>query len=131
MESTTSLVRRRAQVSRLCAALVIAGSSFALLAGSAFAATPTLTGTVGPGYKITLAKNGTRVTKLAAGTYTLVVHDKSSIHNFVLEGPGVERDVTTVPFTGSKTVTVKLRHGKYKYYCRPHEPTMFGYVTVS
>jgi plastocyanin len=128
--STTSLFRRRLHVSRLSAALVLAGSSFALLAGSAFAATPTLTGTVGPGYKITLTENGTKVTKLAAGTYTLVIHDKSSVHNFVLEGPGVERDVTTVPFKGSKTVTVKLRHGKFKYYCRPHEPTMFGYVNV-
>ena len=57
--------------------------------------------------------------------------DKASIHNFVLEGPGVERQITTVPFKGTKTVTVKLRAGKYKFYCRPHESTMFGYVKVS
>jgi plastocyanin len=53
------------------------------------------------------------------------------MHSFVLEGPGVERDVTTVPFRGTKTVSVKLRAGKYKFYCRPHESTMFGFVKVT
>ena len=53
------------------------------------------------------------------------------MHNFALEGPGVERDVTTVPFRGTKTVTVKLRPGKYKFYCRPHESSMFGFVKVT
>ena len=33
--------------------------------------------------------------------------------------------------TGRKTVTIKLRAGKYKFYCRPHESSMFGFVTVS
>jgi plastocyanin len=102
-----------------------------LLANTAPAATPTLVGTVGPGYTITLKQNNKAVKTLKAGTYTLVVHDKADIHNFVMEGPGVERDVTTVPFTGTKTVTVKLRKGgKYKFYCRPHESSMFGFVTV-
>ena len=44
--------------------------------------------------------------------YTFVVSDKASIHNFLLEGPGVERAITTVPFTGTKTVTVRLRPGR-------------------
>jgi plastocyanin len=117
-------------MSRLLAALALAGVASALLASSALAATPTLTGTVGPAFKITLTQNGKQVSALKAGSYTLVVHDKSPIHSFVLEGPGVARDVTTVPFQGTKTVTVKLRAGKYKFYCRPHEATMFGYVTV-
>jgi hypothetical protein len=51
------------------------------------------------------------VKTLKAGTYKFVVTDKASIHNFVLEGPGVSRAITSVPFTGTKTVTVKLRKG--------------------
>jgi plastocyanin len=115
---------------RVVLALGGAAIVLALLVNTGTAATPTLTGTVGPGFTINLTANGKKVTTLKAGTYTLVVHDKANIHNFVMEGPGVERDVTTVPFTGTKTVTVKLRAGKYKYYCRPHESSMFGFVTV-
>lgn len=102
-----------------------------MLAGGATAASPTLTGTVGPGFTITLTKGGKKVTRLSAGRYQLVVRDRSTIHSFVLEGPGVERDVTTVPFKGTKTVSVKLRAGKYKFYCRPHESSMFGFVKVT
>ena len=103
-----------------------------LLAGSvAFAATSKLGGSVGPGFTISLKQAGKKVTKLKRGTYTITVVDRATIHNFVLEGPGVERQITSVPFTGTKTVTVKLRAGKYKFYCHPHESTMFGYLTVS
>jgi plastocyanin len=28
--------------------------------------------------------------------------------------------VTSVPFTGTKTVTVTLKQGKYTYQCDPH-----------
>jgi plastocyanin len=101
------------------------------VASVALAATPKLAGKVGPGFTISLKRNGVKVTKLMHGTYSLTVVDKGTIHNFVLEGPGVERQITGVAFTGTKTVTVKLRPGKYKFYCRPHESTMFGYVKVS
>ncbi len=92
---------------------------------------PRLVGTVGPGFTISLTKLGKKVTTLKAGRYTIVVHDKAAIHNFVLEGPGVERDITTPAFVGTKTVTVLLRKGKYKFYCRPHESIMFGFVRVT
>ena len=39
----------------------------ALVVPSALAATPTLTGTVGPGFTITLKKGTAKVTKLKAG----------------------------------------------------------------
>ncbi len=109
----------------VAAALLVAAPSSARSTAS-----PKLVGTDGPGFTITLTKTGKKVTKLTHGTYSLTVNDKASAHNFVLEGPGVERDITTVPFTGTKTVTVKLRPGKYKFYCRPHESSMFGFVTV-
>ena len=110
----------------------------AFIAAALAATTPTsaapaqaITGTVGPGFTITLTKGGKKVTRLNAGRYQLVVRDRSTMHNFVLEGPGVERDVTTVPLKGTKTVSVKLRAGKYKFYCRPHESSMFGFVKVT
>jgi plastocyanin len=40
------------------------------------------------------------------------------------------KDFTTVRFKGKKTVTVKLKAGKYKYYCAAHEATMFGHFTL-
>ena len=99
---------------------------------SAWAATPKLVGTVGPGYTITLTKAGKKVTKLKAGKYTFVIADKASIHNFSLDGPkGFEKTLTTVPFKGMKTMTLTLKAGKYKFYCEPHESTMFGNFTVS
>ena len=106
-----------------------------VLAAAAFGgthATPTLTGTVGPGFRITLKMNSKVVKTLKAGSYKLVIQDKAPIHAFSLDGPnGYAKDFTTVPFVGTKTFTVKLVAGKYKYYCPPHEPTMFGRFTVS
>jgi plastocyanin len=95
-------------------------------------ATPTLTAAVGPGFTITLKMNNKAVKTLKAGTYKLVVHDKATIHSFSLDGPkGYAKDFTTVPFVGTKTFTVKLAAGKYKYYCPPHEAMMFGRFAVT
>jgi len=102
------------------------------LAVTAAAATPKLNGTVGPGFTITLTKSGTKVTKLKAGKYTFVISDKSSIHSYGLDGPnGFAKDFTSVSFKGTKTFTITLKKGKYKFYCQPHESTMFGNFTVS
>ncbi|HVN61923.1 MAG TPA: hypothetical protein VMT59_11700 [Gaiellaceae bacterium] len=111
----------------LAAAVLI----FASVAVGAQRATPTLAGTVGPGFTITLKLNNQVVKTLKAGTYKLVIHDEASIHAFSLDGPnGFAKDFTTVPFVGTKTFTVTLKPGAYKYYCPPHEPTMFGRFTV-
>ena len=104
----------------------------ALVVPSALAATPTLTGTVGPGFTITLKKsNGKLVTSLHAGTYKFVVHDKASVHNFVVEkekgSNKIEKDVTSVQFVGTKSATIKLTPGGWKYYCAPHEAMGMGH----
>ena len=97
----------------------------------ATAAPPKVTGTVGPGFTITLKKAGTKVTKLKAGKVTFVISDRSTFHNFSLDGPkGFEKTFTTVSFKGTKTVTLTLKAGKYKFYCEPHESSMFGNFTV-
>jgi len=92
------------------------------LAGPALArqaATP-LTGSVGPGFTITLAKSGQKVKTLKAGSYKITVSDKSSSHDFHLIGPGVSKVITTVPFMGTKSITVTLKKGSYTYQCDPH-----------
>ena len=94
--------------------------------------TPTLVGTDGPGYTIGL-KQGTKAVKtLKAGTYKIVIHDKASFHGWSLDGPhGFAKDISAVPFVGTKTVTLKLKAGKYKFYCPNHESIMFGHFTVT
>jgi plastocyanin len=100
------------------------------LAGSA-AATP-LTGTVGPGFTITLNKGTTKVKTLKPGSYVITVKDKAAIHNFHIFGPGLNKKVTTVPFVGTKTITVTLKKGKYTYQCDPHAASgMKATFTVS
>lgn len=102
----------------------------ALTASSALAATPTLNGTVGPGFTITLKKGSTKVGNLKAGKYKFVIADKSSIHNFHLKGPGVDKK-TSVGGTGTTTWTVTLKKGKYTFVCDPHASFMNGSFTVS
>jgi len=64
-----------------------------------------------------------------AGRYVITVHDRSNTHNFHLIGPGVSKK-TGVGFVGTKTWTVKLKKGKYTYYCQTHPTTMHGSFTV-
>jgi hypothetical protein len=106
-------------------AVLVAGAS------AKRSATLVLTGTDGPGYTIDLKLNGKAVKTLKVGTYKVVIHDKASIHGWSLDGPhGFAKDIAAVPFVGTKTVTLKLKAGKYKFYCPAHEPTMFGRFTV-
>ena len=79
-----------------------------------------LDGEVGPGFDIEVKQNGQDAESVKGGTYTLKVEDKSDIHNFHLIGPGVDQEVTSVPFQGEKTVTVALKPGTYTYQCDPH-----------
>jgi plastocyanin len=101
------------------AAIAVASLALAAPAVAKPAATP-LAGTVGPGFTITLAKAGKKVTSLKAGSYAITVSDKASIHDFHLLGPGVNKVITTVPFVGKKSVTVTLKKGTYTYQCDPH-----------
>jgi plastocyanin len=95
------------------------------------AATPKLSGMSGPGFTITLKSGGTAVKTLKPGSYTIVVADKSSIHNYHHIGPGVNKK-TSVPFTGTETWTVTLKPGSYTYQCDIHAATgMKGTFKVS
>ena len=72
-----------------------------------------------------------KLVTLKAGRYTITVADKSSIHNFHLKGPGLNKEITTVGFVGTKTVILTLKKGKYTFVCDPHFTSMHGSFTVT
>ncbi len=90
----------------------------------------TLTGTVGPGFTITLTQDGAPVESLPAGTYEFVIDDKSDAHNFHLTGANVD-ETTEVGETGQVTWVVTLEAGEYTYVCDPHASQMNGSFTVT
>ena len=104
-------------------ATVVALAVPALAAGSA--RSNTLIGTDGPGFTITMNK-----AIVKAGTYTIVIHDRSNIHNFHLMGPGVNK-LTSVPGVGTTTWKVTLRKGIYRFQCDPHAAIMRGILKVT
>lgn len=109
------------------ATLSFAGLALILTATGGARATGTiqLTGTVGPGFTITLKNRKKPAQTLAPATYSFVIRDKSNVHNFHLSGPGVDRK-TTVAFIGTAHWTVTLRAGTYTYVCDPHSSAMMG-----
>jgi len=102
-------------------ALLVAAVAAAMIALPAYAnsSAVTLKGEVGPGFSIEVSKGGKDLKTIKAGTYKIKVEDKGAIHNFHLFGPGLNKR-TTVPFTGDKTWTIKLKPGKYTYQCDAH-----------
>jgi plastocyanin len=116
---------------RFTALLAVAATALALVAsiGAAPTATTKLNGAVGPGETITLKKGSARVATLKRGRYTIVVRDRSSEHNFHLRGP-VSKMITSISGTGTKTVTVNLKPGRYTYVCDPHAGDMIGSFRV-
>ena len=99
--------------------LAVVAAGLLTVSASVQAATPKLSGVSGPGFSITVTSGGKAVKTLKAGTYTLVVADKSSVHNFHLLGPGVNKK-TSVPFTGTTTWKVTLKKGTYTFQCDIH-----------
>lgn len=85
----------------------------------------TLTGTVGPGFTITMNKKTVK-----AGTYAITIRDLASIHDFHLTGSGVDKK-TSVPGTGTTKWTVNLKKGTYHFVCDPHHTIMHGVLTVT
>jgi plastocyanin len=110
---------------------VILAAALAATAPTAAAPARTVTGTVGPGFTIVLTKGGHRVTKLKAGTpYRFVIRDRAAIHDFHLRGPGTDRILTGVDFQGTKSYTLRLKKGTYRFFCDPHAGFMHGSFRV-
>jgi plastocyanin len=103
----------------ILATLALASPTFAAVNAN------TLTGTVGPGFTITMNK-----TTVKAGSYAITIHDLASIHDFHLTGPGVDKK-TSVTGTGTTKWTVKLKKGTYHFVCDPHHTIMHGILKVT
>jgi plastocyanin len=110
----------------------VAAAALAATGSGSAAAAQTVNGTVGPGFTIGLTMHGKRVTKLKAGTtYRFVIKDRSNIHDFHLSGPGFNRVLTSVNYTGTKTFVLRLKKGSYRFVCDPHSGIMHGRFLVS
>jgi plastocyanin len=115
----------------LLIAVAATASALAATGGGAAAPAKTVNGKVGPGFTIGLTMQGKEVTRLKAGTYRFVIADLASIHDFHLSGPGYNRVLTGVGFTGTKSFVLQLKKGTYQFVCDPHAGVMHGAFTVS
>jgi hypothetical protein len=112
----------------LAAAIVLA--AVLIPAGATSAPNVTLTGIVGPGFSITLKNpDGSKVTHLDPGAYTINVTDNETMHNFKLSGPGVDMK-TDLEGTENTTWEVTFVDGTYNYICEAHPLQMKGSFTV-
>jgi plastocyanin len=118
---------------RAALAAFVGGFAFVLAAQAPAAPAPkTVHGTVGPGFTIKLTLGGKKVTKLKKGVrYRFLIDDRASIHNFHLRGPGLNRMLMSVGFTGTKSFVLTLKKGTYRYVCDPHAALMHGSFRVA
>ena len=91
----------------------------AAIASAGTAKSSGLVGEVGPGFTVEVKLNGKDLKTIKAGTYTMKVQDKASIHNFHLIGKGLNK-TTSVSFVGDRTWRVTFKPGKVTYQCDPH-----------
>lgn len=96
------------------------------------APTRKLLATVGPKNTISLRSAGGAVLHhgVKAGTYSIVVRDRSKLHNFHLVGKGVNKK-STVAGTGTTTWKLKLAKGPLRFYSDTAPKTVKGSVTVT
>jgi plastocyanin len=91
-----------------------------------------LVGDVGQGDSFTISlkdSTGAAVKHVDPGTYTLLVHDHSAIHNFDLSGPGVSA-ATDIPGVADQTFAITLTDGVYFFQCDAHPTQMKGSFAV-
>jgi hypothetical protein len=118
---------------RRLAVLALCLIGLVLPAASARADNPVLVATVGShdGFNISLKdSNGNPVHHLDPGTYTIQVHDLSTIHNFHLSGPGGVDQATSIEEMVDVTWTVTFTDGTYTFQCDAHVNVMHGSFTV-
>ena len=109
-----------------------------LVVGNPPAATPTptpkpapkLLATVGPKATISLrSASGAPLESVKAGTYSIVVRDRSKAHNFHLVGVGVNKK-SSVAAVATATWKLKLSKGVLRFYSDKAPKTVKGSVKV-
>ena len=121
---------------RTVLAAALAAAALASTASARPTANPTLIGKVGlhDAYTITLTfTSGRKVKTLPAGTYTLIVHDYSKIHNFALGSQTQNKRLLTtgIPWVGTRKYRLRLVPGSYAFACSAHFRTMNGTFVVT
>ena len=121
---------------RTVLAAALAAAALASTASARPTANPTLIGKVGlhDAYTITLTfTSGRKVKTLPAGTYTLIVHDYSKIHNFALGSQTQNKRLLTtgIPWVGTRKYRHRLEPGSYASACSAHFQTMNGTFLVT
>jgi len=113
-------------MTRTLAVLAPLAAALALAAAAAAASqVGKLTATDGPGFTITMSKKS-----VPHGTYVITVRDRSTIHNFHLLGPGVNKK-TSVAAVKTYTWRLTLKKGTYRFVCDPHATIMKGVLKVT
>jgi hypothetical protein len=94
-------------------------------------AIPRLLATVGPNAVISLkSAAGKKLASVKAGTYSIVVRDRSKAHNFHLVGTGVNRK-SSVAAVGTTTWKLKLSKGMLRFYSDKAPKTVKGSLRVT
>jgi len=104
------------------------GSGSSMSGGATLAISATESGGLGFSQRALTARAGTVTIKLANGSSDALPH------GIAIEGNGVDRDGKIVQPGGTSTVTVRLKPGRYTFYCPVpgHEDQgMKGTLTVS
>ena len=92
---------------------------------------PKLLATVGPKAVISLRNAaGAAITRVKAGTYAIVVRDRSKVHNFHLIGRGVNKR-STLAGVGTTTWKLKLAPGTLRFYSDKAPKTVKGSIRVT
>ena len=92
--------------------------------------TPKLLATVGPKATISLrSASGAPLKSVKAGTYSVVVRDRSKAHNFHLVGVRVNKK-SSVAAVGTTTWKLKLSKGPLRFYSDKAPTTVKGSVKV-
>jgi hypothetical protein len=122
---------------RLAVVVMVGAFPIAGSAGATHADVPVLNAIVGTNDSFTITLNdasGKKVTRLDPGTYTVVVDDRSRIHNFHLasnDDPTVDFR-TDIDFVGHMSFTVTFKNdNQYAYACEPHWQSMNGSFFVA
>jgi hypothetical protein len=85
--------------------------------GAAAALAGTLAATVNPTGKLTLRFKGKAVSKLKSGRYRITVVDKTAARSFLVQASKQGAiTISTVPFVGTRSVTVNLKPGKWSFF---------------
>jgi hypothetical protein len=91
---------------------------------------PKLLATVGPKATISLrSASGAPIKSVKAGTYSIVVRDRSKAHNFHLVGVGVNKK-SSVAAVGTTTWKLKLSKGALRFYSDKAPTTVKGSIKV-